>query len=332
MHLVAEAARGHLAEALAEEGGMPSALWAGQRKKGPVRMSLTCQVDDFTYEISFGLPSSSEPTVFRLDPEIKSESVALPPVRRRPVYLLERDHQQVWVRDREGNRAPYSGEIAPSQSALFQVREPHLYPELAMLRQEMSEWRFYHHFSTDAQAPARTPQYAVRTLQLSNDGHDLAAALQTIIERGGAAALFEAVQSIMPGAKLHIDIDESCRMAVQLATPGIGRYLSAQELSDGTLRFLYLCAALLSPSPPRLIALNEPEVSIHRENLEPLARLIVAASAYSQMWIVTHSTELADHIARLGQARLIQLHMVEGETLPVGASGLLYQAEDMDED
>jgi predicted ATPase len=39
LYLLARAAAGQLARAMADEGGMPSALWAGPRKKGAVRTS-----------------------------------------------------------------------------------------------------------------------------------------------------------------------------------------------------------------------------------------------------------------------------------------------------
>ena len=60
--------------------------------------------------------------------------------------------------------------------------------------------------------------------------------------------------------------------------PGILRPLEARELSDGTLRYLCLIAALLSPRPATLLALNEPEMSLHPELMQPLAELIVLAS------------------------------------------------------
>ena len=59
---------------------------------------------------------------------------------------------------------------------------------------------------------------------------------------------------------------------------GLLRPLLASELSDGTLRYLLLIAALLSPRPPALMILNEPETSLHPDLLPSLARLIVQAS------------------------------------------------------
>lgn len=64
--------------------------------------------------------------------------------------------------------------------------------------------RFYDHFRSDKDAPARLPQLGTRTPVLSQDGHDLAAALQTIIEIGDSQALVETIEDAFPGTKLGI--------------------------------------------------------------------------------------------------------------------------------
>jgi monoamine oxidase len=57
LYLLAEAAHGRFARALADEGGMPSALWAGARRKGPpVQMIVGATIDSFSYELACGLP------------------------------------------------------------------------------------------------------------------------------------------------------------------------------------------------------------------------------------------------------------------------------------
>src|SRR5262249_15233365 len=68
--------------------------------------------------------------------------------------------------------------------------------------------------------------------------------------------------------------------------------LDAAELSDGTLRYLLWIAALLTPRPPALMVLNEPETSLHPDLLAPLARLIARAAEKSQVIVVTHSAQL----------------------------------------
>ena len=72
--------------------------------------------------------------------------------------------------------------------------------------------------------------------------------------------------------------------------------------------------ALLSPRPPAFIALNEPENSLHPQMLPALASLIAEASRYSQIWLTSHSPELAQLIEKHRSFSLYQLSMVEGET------------------
>ena len=103
-------------------------------------------------------------------------------------------------------------------------------------------------------------------------------------------------------------------MSVQLQLPGIQRPFDARELSDGTLRYLCLLAALKSPRPPTLLALNEPETSLHPDLLEPLAQLLAEASRTSQLWITTHSEQLAEAVAKHARCAPIELEKVDGET------------------
>jgi len=151
--------------------------------------------------------------------------------------------------------------------------------------------RFYDHFRTDAEAPARQPQIATYTPVLSHDGRDLAAAIQTITEIGDAPALAHAINDAFPGSAIEISGSDG-RMSVSLRQDGLLRPLSAAELSDGTLRYLSWAAALLTPRPPHLMILNEPEASLHPDLLPALSRLIGVAAQQSQIWVVSHAARL----------------------------------------
>ena len=327
--LLAKAAAGGFAQVIAEEGGMPSVLWAGARKSRSmgtirmegVRMSLGIKTDTFSYELVCGLPkqSSGEKSAFSLDPEVKEERVWMDAPHGLKVTFFERSPKGAWILDNDERLADYSGELLPTESVLSQLREPHLYPELSSLRAEMSRWRFYHHFRTDAESPLRHPQVGVRTPVLAHDGRDLAAALQTINEVGQSQDLHEAIRQAFPGASLEIEHDEDNGMfAVLLRMPGLRRPLRARELSDGTLRYLCLLAALLSPHPPSLLALNEPETSLHPDLLEPLAKQLVNAAKYSQLWVVTHSQRLAELVEKFSGEAPISLEINGGETRVIG--------------
>ena len=132
----------------------------------------------------------------------------------------------------------------------------------------------------DEFSPARQAQIGTHTPVLFHDGRDLAAALQTIIEIGDVEGLETAIEDAFPGAELWIEFDGG-RFQVAFKQHGLLRPLSPAELSDGTLRYLLLVAALLTPRPPEFMVLNEPETSLHHELVPALARLIRKASETS---------------------------------------------------
>jgi predicted ATPase len=96
---------------------------------------------------------------------------------------------------------------------------------------------------------------------------------------------------------------------------GLLRPLKAAELSDGTLRYLLLVAALLSPRPPTLMVLNEPETSLHPDLLPPLGRLIAQASQHSQIIVVSHAAPLVSALEKASDVRRIVLEKQLGETI-----------------
>jgi predicted ATPase len=68
LRLIADAVAGRLGASLASEGGLASALWAGRRRQGSVRMNLAIRSDPFDYRLEIGLRPSSEYPLFELDP------------------------------------------------------------------------------------------------------------------------------------------------------------------------------------------------------------------------------------------------------------------------
>lgn len=319
LFLLSAAAEGRLARTLAEEGGMPSALWAGETTKGtPKRITVEVGFDHWTYSLSCGLPTSDQQSAFNLDPVVRKEELRFRDGQRLST-VCHRQNGLAQLRDDQGERVKYPLVLSDSESILSELREPHRYPELSELRSIFLGWRFYHQFRTDHGSPLRRPQVAVRTPVLSHDGADLAAALQTIHEIGDHRALHAAVASAFPGGVLRI-AQTAGGMEVALETAEIRRPFHAAELSDGTLKYLCLLAALLSPRPPTLLAINEPDANLHPQLFEPLARLVAHAARQSQFWITTHSEHLANLLQEHAGALLIHLEKLDGATFIVGTT------------
>lgn len=335
LRLLADTATGGVIKSLAREGGLESTFWAGPanissrmksgevaiqgtHKKGRARLRLGFAGDDFAYAISLGLPPPPDPgdpnpTAFSLDPEIKRECIWAGTSYRPASSLVDRKGPVIKVRS--GRSWDVVAQHMPVFESIFaHIGDPEKTPEIVQLRESIRSWRFYDHFRTDSEAPSRLAQLGTRTPVLDNEGHDLAAALQTICEIGDTEALDAAIDDAFPGASLKIDVQGDNRFAIRFMQEGLLRPLSGTELSDGTLRYLLWVAALMTPRPPPLMVLNEPETSLHPDLLPALGRLIVRASERSQVWVVSHASRLVGALERHDECNSIQLEKTLGQT------------------
>ena len=337
--LITAAARGDLVAALAAEGGLPAVFWAGperttremrrgeqpvqgssgRREAARLRLGIACET--LSYAIELGYRADDHTSAFVLDPEIKREWIwAGGPFHPRSL-LVQRTGAVVERCGEGGPSHPLALEVSPHESLFTAVSDPLEAPEVFQLRQTILSWRFYDSFRTDRQAPARSGRIATRTPSLAGDGGDLAAAVQTILEIGDADAFQDAIADAFPACRLTVDIAQPI-FRLQLHQPGLLRPLEATELSDGTLRYLLLAAALFSPRLPPLLVLNEPENSLHPDLLAPLARLIAAVAERTQVWVVAHAEALITALEATPGCRLLRLERELGATVLPGQTVL----------
>jgi len=316
LQLLHAAAMGNVAEEIAREGGLGSVLWAGEQKlHEKPRLTLQVNIDtvlrdggrDFTpayaldigfpaYEVEVGFPPKPTAAAFPTEAQIKSETLSIRE-RGKTVVLMERKGSSVWARNATGKREQVDDSLLASETALSSLRGG--FPEIDAVRFALSSWRFYHGFRTDQDSPLRRPALSVTAPMLSADGSNLAAVFATLRHiREDSVDLDAAIDDAFPGAELIVPLPkENATFAMRF--PNLpGRAFAANELSDGTLHFLALMGALLSYRLPPFIALNEPETSLHPELLPALARVIAKAAERSQIWVVTHSRELADALSQ----------------------------------
>jgi predicted ATPase len=337
LRLLADTAQGRVVPSLAREGGLQSTLWAGPEsisravrrgdypvqgtvRNEPVSLRLGFSSDEFGYLIDMGLPAPGN-SAFSLDPEIKRECIWHGTVLRPSAMLVDRRGPLVRLRRDDESWTLVTDHLSAFDSMMTHVADPRNAPEMLALRESIRAWRFYDHFRTDADAPARSPQIGTHTPVLGNDGADLAAAVQTIREIGDGAALDTAVSDAFPGSKLSV-VTNLGRFALMMEQHGLLRPLGATELSDGTLRYLLWIAALFTARPPALMVLNEPETSLHPDLLPPLARLIKQASERSQVIVVTHASRLISALTETAGCHCVTLEKTFGETSIVGAQDL----------
>jgi len=336
LRLLADIAQGRVISSLAREGGFESTLWAGPEsfsrairrgeqpvqgttRKEPISLRLGFSGKEFGYAIDLGLPARAPgATAFAHDPEIKAEWVWNGEQVRPAGLLVERKGPLVRSRGEAGAWSVVTQHLATFDSMMTHCADPRATPEMLLLREEMRSWRFYDQFRADLEAPARLPQIGTHTPVMGNDGADFAAALQTIMEIGDPQALAESVSDAFPGASITIACVGN-RFEVEMKQHGLLRPLRAAEFSDGTLRYLLWIAALLTPRPPSLLVLNEPETSLHPDLLPPLARLIARAAERSQVIVVSHALRLIAALEEQRACHSIALEKELGETRIAGS-------------
>jgi predicted ATPase len=314
LRLLADAALNSVVASLAREGGLPSTFWAGPEtiargvrqgtyaveplaKRKAASLKLGFGGDTYGYSIDLGYPPPPPPaTMFGLDPHVKRECIWHGPLYRKASALVDRRNNFVWLATtRDEEPVMLTQHLSDTDSMLASVADPQRAPEMLAVREAVRGWRFYDHFRTDSDSPARAPQIGTFTPVLHHDGSNLAAALQTILEIRPDQALTTTLEDAFPGSRLSVEVQNG-RFELLLQQHGLLRTLSAAELSDGTLRYLLWAAALLTRRPPELMVLNEPETSLHPDLLPALARLILAAAKNTQIIVVSHAPQLIEEL------------------------------------
>ncbi|TDH35150.1 ATP-binding cassette domain-containing protein [Pseudohoeflea suaedae] len=321
LQLVKAAAEGHFSTEVVREGGMQSAMWSGNRRKHEsARIILEADFEDaqlatrLAYRVEAGLPPPVS-GAFPFEPQIKEEHLTLD-TGRRPVNLMDRRGPAVFARDGEGRRMEHPALLLTSESGLAVLGQSGHYPEIGDLSAQIRSWRFYHGFRSDRDAPVRQPSIAATAAMLDEDGGNLASVFATLAHiRQDTVDLDRLVADALEGGRLVIPYpDETATFGLNFpAFPP--RTFRPGELSDGQIRLLALAGALLSYRLPPLIALNEPEASLHPDMIPSLAGMIAQASERSQIWVVTHSTGLASAIAAHCGTRPIRVRKQDGETV-----------------
>jgi len=318
LQLLQAAAAGTLGREIATEGGMESAAWAGERRKherpGIELEVATGERGEYRYAVSIEFAPPQAFAAFGLEPIIKEEHLVFTGGPR-PETVMERTNHRAWARDEVGTKHDVADDLLPSETALAAVRDASRFPDADLVRRTLLQWRFYHSFRTDAGSPLRQPCLAVTTPMLSSDGSDLAALFATLKHiREDTVDLDATITDAFPGARLVVPPPDRTASFGMIYEEFPQRVFDASELSDGTLRFLALAGALLGYRLPPFLALNEPETSLHPDHLPALARLLARAAQRSQVWIVTHSRDLATALENAGGTRPLTVIKRKGET------------------
>jgi predicted ATPase len=181
----------------------------------------------------------------------------------------------------------------PLETSLYQV--PKMFQQPEDFRNRLSSSTFYHVLNVDPRSPVRLPQPMQPASLPGRNGEELVSCLFYLreTERDRFDAIEDALRAAFPRFD-RLDFPPVAAGTLGLAwrETGFSKPLYMHQLSEGTLRFLWLATLLQSPGLTALTLLDEPEVSLHPELLSLLADMLREASSRTQIVIATHSDRL----------------------------------------
>ena len=283
--LLSASASGNLRDNLSAQGGISSLLTRGDAQELSLHASM--EVKDHN-PLDYELQVRAIGTGYEVFHEELSQDRGL----RTPFLHISAQGSRVRYHDGKNLVAP-DWEHDVLESALSQV--PKMYREPEEFRKVLSTATLYHALDVGIRAPVKLPQQLKPALLPGENGEDLLPFLYSLKEGDKARydAVIDAIRAAFPTFEdLSFPLVATGTVAMTWKDSCFDKPLYMNELSEGTLRFLWLVALLQSPSLSTVTMIDEPEVSLHPELLSLLADLMREASKQTQLIVATHSDRL----------------------------------------
>lgn len=202
------------------------------------------------------------------------------------------------------------------QSILSQRKDPERYPFLFFLGRWLSGIRLYRDWVFGRGAPARALKSAFLPDEfLEEEAENLSLVIKRLLGSPGARAkIIESLRVLYEGVS-SIRVKESSDFVQIELTEDDQLSIPANRLSDGTLRFLSLLAILCDPTPPPLVCIEEPELGLHPDIIETVAKLLIEASSRTQLIVTTHSADLVSALGEVPESVVVCERGINGTTL-----------------
>lgn len=286
-------------------GGISDFLWKGEKGLPTAKIEAILDYPQrampLRYQISFTAVGQRlevvDESIEDMAPRNSSESEPFFYYRHnnwgRPVINVTEDNEQT-----RKLRTLRREDIIPDQSILSQRKDPEQYPELSYLANTFSAIGLYRNWQTGRDSVSRKAQQTdLPEHPLLEDGGNLGLVLNNLQYQLGSRQIIEKLKLFYDAAEeLSIKIYGGT-VQIFIRETGLIQPIPATRLSDGTLRYLFLIALLLDPTPPPLICIEEPEIGLHPDILPAIAEMLIEASQRTQLIVTTHSDALVSALS-----------------------------------
>ncbi|MBM3740198.1 MAG: ABC transporter ATP-binding protein [Acidobacteria bacterium] len=271
-NLLAQSAGGTLNQALSEQGGLVSVLTIDRRPLLSFGLTMaTAPPFEYSLEIS---PRGGG---YVIDQEELSQQRRSVPPPFLHIRSAAADIRYFDVEQQHLTRPTWDHN--PLETSLAQV--PKLFEEPERFRRNLASSTYYHALDVGLRAPVRLPQRMQPASLPGRNGEDLVSCLYSLREgeRDRFDAICDSLAAAFPGFE-RLDFPPAAAgiLAMTWRDKRFSRPLYMHQLSEGTLRFLWLATLLQSPGLTAVTLIDEPEVSLHPELLSLLAGLLREAS------------------------------------------------------
>ncbi|AFZ23890.1 putative ATPase [Cylindrospermum stagnale PCC 7417] len=214
--------------------------------------------------------------------------------------------------------------LTPNQSILSQIKNTVQYPAISYLGNRFANIALYREWGLAQISEIKKPQKSdLPGHPLLENGRNLGLFLNNLQYKIGNKVVIENLKKLDDAAEeLRIEI-HGATVQIFICEEGLSQPISANRLSDGTLRYLFLMALLLDPNPPPLICLEAPEIGLHPDILPTIAEMLIKASQRTQLIVTTYSDTLLSALSEYPELVLIcerdekgsHLHRLEPDKL-----------------
>jgi predicted ATPase len=317
MALLAASAQGRLQATLSDFGGIGSVITHGRQD---LAIGLRLAANGAAAPVDYDLALKIGALAYGVEHERLTQQHD--PNANAPFKHIDSHHGDIRYYELDSKKLVRpTWEHQPFETSLAQV--PRMFQAPEHFRQVLASSTLYHALDVSPRAPVRLPQPMRPARYPGIDGEDLYACLYSL--RESARDRFEVIEDTLKAAfptfeRLEFPPVAAGTITLAWRDRDYIQPLYPHQLSEGTLRFLWLLTLLQSPDLPAVILIDEPEVSLHPEMLRLLADLMREAAQRTQLFVATH----ADRLVRfLEPGELVAMDLGEhGEAVATRADEL----------
>ncbi|MCK5271905.1 MAG: AAA family ATPase [Sedimentisphaerales bacterium] len=331
LKMIAASARGKLSKFVKRQGGMQPLVWDGKAETIQIELETSIPYagrvkEDKDSKFIIQLERLGKTSSYKINTEELSMFYVQKENEEKPQFKqwVRQASLQTVLDELEHN---VTDSYSENESLLTLIIPPRRNRWFTDYKKNLSSWSIYSEFNTGRDAPVRQAVVTSYDKHIEPDGQNLVAVLHTLYEEN--RDFKNEIDSAMRAAfgddfeELSFPPAADGRTQLRIRWKSLTTGQSAANLSDGTLRFLYLLTILANPDPPALIAIDEPETGLHPSMLSIIAEYAAEAARNTQVIFTTHSAEMLNAFSETRPTVTVcewhdgqtELHVLAGEKL-----------------